>query len=199
MPKAGKQTEHYGKQLRHILLTSAEVFAEKGYHHASIRDISRSTGISLAGLYYYFNNKEELLYLIVQNAFDTALEQLRASVDNYEGSNKVRFFIRNHLATFIGHLAVAKVVVHEAENLTGKYRESILAKQRDYFDFLLQLLEEQRNRNQKSTEVDPKLAALALFGMMNWIYTWYDPEKSRGTEEVADAMADIFLRGYLGC
>ncbi len=196
MGKAGSKTEHYDKQLRHVLLTAAEVFAEKGYHHASIRDISRRTGISLAGLYYYFDNKEELLYLIIHSAFDTALEQLRASVGNYEGPDKVRFFIRNHLATFIEHLSVAKVVVHEAGNLSGRYYEAIHEQQREYFDLLLELLEAQRPSNEKPA-VDSKLAALLLFGMMNWIYTWFDPEKSRSTQQVADAMADIFLEGFL--
>ncbi len=194
MPRS-ERTEHYEEQLRRVLLTSAQVFAEKGYHRASIRDISRRTGISLAGLYYYFENKEELLFSIIRSAFDTALEQLRASVGNYHGPDKVRFFIRNHLATFIDHLAVAKVVVHEAENLSGPYRKEIQERQREYFELLLELLEEQRRES--GSQIDAKLAALTLFGMMNWIYTWFDPEKNRSTGEVADAMADIFLLGYL--
>lgn len=192
------RTEWYDQRLQHILARSAEVFASKGFHNASVRDISRRTDISLAGLYYYFQTKEELLFLIVHNAFETALENLKASVDNYQGPDKVRFFIKNHLKIFIENLSVAKVVVHEAENLSGEYRETIHERQRSYFEFLLDLLQEQRPRGSEKPRTDPRLAALALFGMMNWIYTWYDPDKNR-PDEVAEAMSDIFLNGYLNC
>ncbi len=190
------RSKRYDQRLQHILERSAEVFASKGFHNASVRDISRHTEISLAGLYYYFQTKEELLFLIIHNAFDAALENLKASVGNYQGPDKVRFFIQNHLRIFIENLAVAKVVVHEAENPTGEYRERIQEQQREYFDFLLRLVEEQRRPDGGVSKVDPKLAALALFGMMNWIYTWYDPSKN-SPGEVAEAMSSIFLNGYL--
>ncbi len=189
------RTKWYDQRLQQILARSAEVFASKGFHHASVRDISRNTEISLAGLYYYFQTKEELLFLIIHTAFDTALENLKASVGNHKGPDQVRFFIQNHLRIFIENLAVAKVVVHEADFLTGEYRQRIQEKQRDYFEFLLDLLVQQRSKTSTST-TDPKLAALALFGMMNWIYTWYDPEKNT-PEEVATAISSIFLNGYL--
>ena len=60
-----EKTERYDLRLKEILHTSARVFAEKGFHNASVRDISRETGVSLAGLYYYFQTKEELLFLIL--------------------------------------------------------------------------------------------------------------------------------------
>ena len=56
-------TRHYDEQLQQILKTSAKIFAEKGFHRTSIRDIARATGMSLAGIYYYFRTKEELLFL----------------------------------------------------------------------------------------------------------------------------------------
>ncbi len=189
------RTKWYDQRLQQILARSAEVFASKGFHRASVRDISRKTEISLAGLYYYFQTKEELLFLIIHTAFDTALENLKASVGNHKGPDQVRFFIQNHLRIFIENLSVAKVVVHEADFLTGEYRERIQEKQRDYFEFLLDLLLRQRSGT-TSSATDPKLAALALFGMMNWIYTWYDPGKNT-PEEVAAAISNIFLNGYL--
>ena len=53
------------------------MFYEKGYEGASIRDLSRSSGMSLAGLYYYFDSKEKLLYLIQKHTFTTVIHQLR--------------------------------------------------------------------------------------------------------------------------
>ena len=51
-------------KLQHILSISAQTFADHGFEGTSIRDISRATGVSLSGLYYYFESKQKLLYLI---------------------------------------------------------------------------------------------------------------------------------------
>ena len=64
-------------KLKHILLHAARVFSEKGFEGASIRDISRSSRVSLAGLYYYFESKQKLLYLIQSNAFTSILQRLQ--------------------------------------------------------------------------------------------------------------------------
>ncbi len=75
-------------KLQHILRHAVRVFSEKGYQGASIRDISRSSGVSLSGLYYYFESKQKLLYLIQINAFTSILKRLErrlAGLDEPEG------------------------------------------------------------------------------------------------------------------
>ncbi len=59
----------FDRRLAEILDYATEIFAEKGYEGASMRDLSRLSGISLAGLYYYFESKEKLLYFIQQHTF----------------------------------------------------------------------------------------------------------------------------------
>ena len=66
----------FDEKLALILRTAAAIFADKGYHRASIRDISRATGISLSGLYHYFDSKETLLFLIQDHCFGTVLDNL---------------------------------------------------------------------------------------------------------------------------
>ena len=61
----------YDRRLAEILSHAAEVFCKKGYEGASMRDLSRASGMSLAGLYYYFKSKERLLYLIQKHTFTT--------------------------------------------------------------------------------------------------------------------------------
>lgn len=188
-----ERSQRYDLKLEEILHQSAKVFSEKGFHNASVRDISRAAGVSLAGLYYYFQTKEELLFLILNEAFDRVLENLDRSMKNYQGPDKVRFFIRNHLSYFVENLAEMKVVAHESDSLTGAYKREIQEKKRVYFRQLVQILTE----NQSKRKIDPKLAALALFGMINWVYTWYDPEKNQDIKDVAATISEIFLNGYL--
>jgi hypothetical protein len=49
-----------------------------------------------------------------------------------------------------------------------------------------------------SSTSDPKVAALALFGMVNWIYTWYEPRQSEPIDPIIEVMSTIFLKGYVG-
>jgi AcrR family transcriptional regulator len=96
------QATRYDRRLAEILVHATEVFCKKGYEGASMRDLSRASGMSLAGLYYYFESKERLLFLIQKHAFSTIVERLKArleSVDDRE--DRIRIFILNHLEYFL--------------------------------------------------------------------------------------------------
>src|SRR5258708_27052653 len=67
----------FHRRLGEVLDHATEVFCEKGYEGASMRDLSRASGMSLAGLYHYFGSTESLLYLIQKNTFTTILEKLK--------------------------------------------------------------------------------------------------------------------------
>src|SRR2546423_15305211 len=91
----------YDQKLEFILRTAARIFAEKGYHSTSMRDISRETSVSLAGLYYYCRSKEELLFLIQDNCFGRVLERLEQRLQEAQGGvEKLRLVIENHLSFF---------------------------------------------------------------------------------------------------
>ena len=71
----------FDQRLSEILAHATDVFDEKGYEGASMRDLSRASGMSLAGLYYYFESKEKLLYLIQRHTFAHDLERLRSRLE----------------------------------------------------------------------------------------------------------------------
>src|SRR5499427_9410034 len=89
------------QKLELILRTSAAIFAEKSYHSTSMRDISRATGVSLAGLYHYCKSKEELLFLIQDHCFGRVLERFEQRIqETQDPLEKLRVFIDNHLSFF---------------------------------------------------------------------------------------------------
>src|SRR5438105_12009953 len=101
----------FDRRLSSILAHATNVFYEKGYAAASMRDLSRASGMSLAGLYHYFESKEKLLYLIQKQSFSTILERLKqrlAGVSDPE--EQIRVFIRNHLEYFLAHKKAMKVL-----------------------------------------------------------------------------------------
>src|ERR1700731_38173 len=71
----------FDRRLAEILTHATGVFCEKGYEGASMRDLSRASGMSLAGLYYYFESKERLLYLIQKHTFSTIVQRLKGRLE----------------------------------------------------------------------------------------------------------------------
>jgi AcrR family transcriptional regulator len=188
----------YDQKLVHVLKTSAAVIAEKGYHSTSMRDISRETGMSLSGLYYYFSSKEELLYLIQDYCFSTVIGDCRRLIAGVEDPiHRLKLLIENHLNYFVNNVNEMKVLSHEANSIAGDYFKKINAKKRQYADLTIGLLEEIA-RNHRVAGIDVRIAAFSLFGMMNWIYNWYNPRKDLDVSALAQNMTRIFLSGFLG-
>ena len=106
----------YDQKLEFILRHAARIFAEKNYHSTTMRDISRATDVSLAGLYHYCKSKEELLFLIQDNCFGRVLESIEERLRSESAPlARLRIFIENHLSFFAANMAEMKVLSHEAE------------------------------------------------------------------------------------
>jgi AcrR family transcriptional regulator len=184
----------FDRRLSEILRHATDVFDEKGYEGASMRDLSRASGMSLAGLYYYFESKEKLLYLIQRHTFTTIVERLRRRLDGVlDPEARIRVFILNHLEYFLDNQKAMKVLSHEDEVLKNGHGVEIASLKREYVRTCVELLEQFKRA--KELEFSSRTAALSLFGMMNWIYTWYKPRADGNAEELAREMGDIFLRG----
>ncbi len=187
----------FDRQLSKILEHATEVFCEKGYEGASMRDLSRATGMSLAGMYHYFGSKERLLYLIQKHTFSTILERLRARLkDAATAEQGIRQFIHSHLQYFLDHQQAMKVLSHEDEALNGALGREIAGIKREYYQICRELLN--RYKKEKGLEFDSRTAVLSLFGMMNWIYTWYNPRLDGSADHLAEQMERIFFRGISG-
>lgn len=166
-----------------------------------MRDLSRRTGMSLAGLYYYFESKDKLLYLIQRHAFTEVLERLRerlAAERDPEGA--VRVLIRNHIEYFVANMTAMKVLAHEDNTLKNGYGKEIQAIKREYYRVCSDVLE--RFRKEKvgrdpgaARKNERRVAVMSLFGMMNWIYTWYNPRVDVASGELADQIANMYLHG----
>src|SRR6202051_2351087 len=94
----------FDKRLAQILTHATDVFCRKGYEGASMRDLSRASGMSLAGLYYYFESKERLLFLIQKHTFTTIVQRLKTRIEGVtDPEQKNRIIILHHLEFFLAH------------------------------------------------------------------------------------------------
>lgn len=186
----------YDRRLAEILAHATEVFCKKGYEGASMRDLSRASGMSLAGLYYYFESKERLLYLIQKHTFTTIVQRLKARLEGVtDPEERIRIFILNHLEYFLANQAAMKVLSHEAEVLKNGFASEIAAIKREYYRICVGLLDQLKGEH--NLQFSTRIGVLSLFGMMNWIYTWHNPRVDADAALMASEMGDVFLRGVM--
>ena len=187
----------YDQKLEFILRTAARIFAEKSYHSTSMRDISRETNVSLAGLYHYCKSKEELLFLIQDNCFGRVLERLEQRLEGVEDPvTKLGIFIENHLSFFAANMSEMKVLSHEAESLRGDLYTHVSTRKDKYTKLARKILGELQENQQNKQLIDLTVATYALFGMMNWIYNWYDPQGKLKVHDLAQHLTQLFLGGF---
>src|SRR5688500_3850462 len=155
----------HDQKLEFILRSAARIFAEKSYHSTSMRDISRTTNVSLAGLYHYCKSKEELLFLIQDNCFDRILERLEERLhEDDDAVNKLRIVIENHLSFFAANMAEMKVLSHDAESLRGDLHAHVSTRKDTYAKLVRNVLSDVQATRSNGRQVDLTVATYALFG-----------------------------------
>jgi len=184
-------------KLQHILVVSSQVFAQHGFEGTSIRDISKATGVSLSGLYYYFESKQHLLYLIQSKTFTYVVESLRSRLQGaHDPVERLRQLVLNHIEYFLSHPNEMKVLSHEEEALGAPYEEQVQAIKRRYYALAREIFDSLATEG-LVPGINPRVAVLSLFGMMNWTYKWHKPGVDPDSMELTAAIVGIFLHGVL--
>jgi AcrR family transcriptional regulator len=187
----------FSRKLAEILSAAAQVFAERGYDRASIRMVAERAGISVPGIYHYVQSKQQLLYLIQHRVFHDLVEQYRAdSRSEPDPAARLELLIRNHLERFLANLPELIVCSREIDRLEGDLLRRVQIKQREYFSLARRLFTELAETHGAS-RVDPRTAALAMFGTINWVHTWYRPKAGDSAACMAEDFARLYLRGVL--
>jgi|SRR5450432_472765 AcrR family transcriptional regulator len=197
MPQSTPLFRNSEAKLQHILQHSAQIFAKHGFEATSMRDISRATGVSLSGLYYYFDSKQRLLYRIQSHAFLFILERLQQWLPGgADPLARLRILVQNHIEYFLSHPNEMKVLSHEEGALAEPFRQEIAVIKRKYYGLARNIFEEVAAEG-NAPAPNSRIAVLSLFGMMNWVYQWHNPEVDPGADELTDAIVGIFLHGVL--
>ena len=185
----------YEQRFEAVLKSAASVFAQRGYDRASIRDVAKAAGMSVAGLYYYCKSKDELLFGVCYHSFDVLLRNLHRSLkDIVDPRLQLQVFILNHFEFFLSHVEAMKVVSHEAGVLTGELGARVAEIKRKYYVRCQQIIQAILGEPD-SDSPHLRTTTLALFGMINWVYTWYRPGRDDDAKGLADSMTELFLQG----
>ena len=177
-----------------ILKSAAAAFRRRGYHGASVGEIARALRMTKGNLYYYFRDKEEILYVLHDWSLDLLLERLK-EVEKSEApaAQKLRQLVQSFAQMIIDELHGTALTM-DLQALAPARLRKVIAK-RDRFDRGLRDLVREGMDTGAFARGDPKLAAFAILGAVNWIPRWYDPRGPAGSLEIGAAFADLVLDG----
>jgi AcrR family transcriptional regulator len=184
----------YETQREDILARAAELFAMQGYAGTSMNEVAKACGVSKPALYHYVRDKSQLLAEIATSHV-ARLQDLVVEVKKLDlpPEDRVRQLIVRFVEEYAGARHAHRVLTEDVRFLEPADRNRILSGQRKVVSAFAQAV----------AVVRPELAAaklhkpltMLLFGMMNWMFTWLQPDGRLSHAEMAPVVADLFLGG----
>jgi len=175
----------------------ARLFAYRGYHSTSMREIARELGMNQSSLYHYFASKQDILFTLMNDAMDDVLAILEeiSSTDLLpeDRLNRVLSFYTQYYA---GDQERLILLINEMNSLNEEYRSILVGKQRRYVQLIKSILEELAAQD-KIKQIDPAIATFAFFGMVHYTIKWYHKDGPVSLDQLADAFVEIFTKGVL--
>lgn len=190
-----------------ILTAAARLLAAHGYYGLSMRELARETEMSLANLYNYFSSKEDLVFALQTRAFETLIasaEQTLAGVEPCD--ERLYAFVLNHVRYMLTNRDITRVLVEEAGELPPKRRRVVRQLKERYFEIAREIVVALQEAGcgqpgalplGPQTDAERERSTYNIFGMLNWVYGWYDPERHGSAEEVARSVYRIALCGLV--
>ena len=177
-----------------ILKSAAAAFRRRGYHGASVDEIASALEMTKGNLYYYFKNKEEILFACHEYSLDKLLS-LMGEVQAEVSSPEVKL---RRLVLALIHLILddlhGTALTLDPEALSPTLLKRIISK-RDEFDHGIRAIIQQGIDQGLFRPGDPKMIEFAMMGAVNWIAKWFDPAGAMTSDQIGDHFADYLVGG----
>ena len=191
-----------------ILLAAASVLQRKGYEATTMAAIAAEVNLTAASLYHHFRNKDMLLLAVLEAGLDIVIDQLEPIIlSDRSATDKLREMIAVHVVGLTEHTAVGAAMVFEMRSLiavpttaqNGRHGEFITRRdaffqRRDYFEDLYRRTVQEGITRGEFRPVDVPLFTRTMLGAHNWVSVWYREGGRLGGQQIAEAMAETFLR-----
>lgn len=182
------------KKKEQIILSAIKIMNRKGYNGATMEEIAAELLMTKGALYYYFKNKEDLIYQCHELVLTNAIEELQAHLEepvSYE--TRLRNMIKTHIAYAIKEKETFNMILKPDETFSSEQLKPILLKRQKYAHQFDTVIKEGIEANE-FTITELKIARMILLGSMNWIQQWYQPDGKFNVEELQNVYADYLLK-----
>lgn len=175
----------------------AGIFSRKGYYGTSMREIGRAVGLNQSSLYHYFKCKEDILFHLMNDAMDEALEVLREICSSdLSPEDKMKRVLGFYAQYYAGDQDRLNLLVNEMHALGKEYRAILIRKERLYVQLIKSILEDLESQG-KMRAIHPTIATFAFFGMVHYTTKWYHEGGEIGLEELTRSFLELFTKGVL--
>jgi AcrR family transcriptional regulator len=195
-PKGIYAHARYREKTQDIIRSAGEVFRRKGYRGATMEEIAAQLRMTKGNLYYYFANKEEILYTCHRRSLEIGFKALEtARESNKPADERLRMLLRDYIRGLTDELRGSVILLEEGALSREHFRK--IVRLRDTYERGLRELIEDGIKEGRFTDATPKIEGFVILGAVNWISKWYSPNGELSSEAIADMFAERLVRGLL--
>ncbi len=189
-----KRLRDHGIKRDAVIRTAAHAFKENGFHNTSLESIAAALEVTKPTIYYYVENKEQLLF----ECFVAGLEPIRAALSEAKASpapvrERLNMVLREYARAVASEFGWCMVRA-EHQDLSPSMSGKVRALKAEIDQGIRRLLRE-GVRDGSIGRCDVKMTAFALAGALNWIAHWYREQRSMSATQIADAFVNLFEQG----
>jgi AcrR family transcriptional regulator len=174
---------------------ATKLFVEKGFEKTTTRDIASASGMNTSAIYYYFEDKESILYNVLIDLMNNSLRQMR-EIERCDISlkEKINAVIKLHTQIYGIDPNTMELIVYNQKSLNREHWEELRLKQREYTKIVVRILDEMKEKGEIA-DLNTRACTVALFGMVQWAHSWYTPKGEIAPDQLCDIVTYIFTKG----
>ncbi len=177
-----------------LIEAAGRLFASRGYHGTSMRDLGRELGILGSSLYAHIDSKQDLLVEVVERGAQLFEASARAAQAVPGGpEQQLRALIGGHVAVVLDSLDIARTFLNEARMLEDEYRDRVVAARDRYEATFRRVIAEGVERGAFRRDLDPKTASIFILSVLNAIERWYRPDGPLDRTALTEAVTDFVV------
>ena len=181
-----------------IIETAMRLFEAYGYHRVTVDQIVKESGTSKGGFYHNFKSKDELLYIIHDQFISYVLEKAQEACQQWNTPpERLQAIVKSFVKMIDLYRSQVTIFYQESLFLSPEYFAEIERKRDQYKQMMFAVIQEGIETGDFRPELPVPIVSMAIFGMVNWIYKWYQKTGMYTIEQIADIYADMVLHSIL--
>ncbi|MEC5422576.1 TetR/AcrR family transcriptional regulator [Virgibacillus sp. C22-A2] len=181
-----------------MIQSSLLLFEKNGFHGVTVNQIVEDVGTSKGGFYHHFTSKDELLFVIHDTFITYVLEKATIANDTYQSpTKKLQAIIKDFVKVFDLYKPHISVFYQENIYLKPQYETLVKIKRDQFKQIVIQAIKEGKLCGEFREDLPVEITAMAILGMVNWTYKWYQQSGDKTIDEIGDIFVDLILHAVL--
>ncbi|WP_245807666.1 TetR/AcrR family transcriptional regulator [Halobacillus massiliensis] len=183
------------KKKEEILRSAASVLADKGFHGTTMEDVAANLLMTKGSMYYYFKNKDDLLYQCHQMIMKMSIDKIEAAVHSHlSPTQKLKKAVHSHVLLATSEKSMFMMMDKPTQNFSGDHLDHALQQRKEYAHYFDVIIKEGIEKGEFDHSIDVRMVRFIILGALNWILQWYKEDGPQSGEEIAEAFSDHLIR-----